>query len=424
MIYSAVVFSRQRAFIMTMPCRLSGSLLTATVVVSSLGYMIDMFDLFLFNMLRGTSLKDLGLDGKALTEAGLLISNCQMIGLLIGACLWGVMADKFGRKIGLLSSIALYSGGMLLSAFVTDEYSYAAARFITGMGLAGELGAGLALIAESMTAARRGYGVLVFISLGFVGVLLAALTAEFMYWRHAYMLGGVAGIILLCARLSLRESALYGRMAGSKVLRGSFRILLAERRRFKFYISGIFLLVPAVFIPQLVWTLSPEIGRSIGVNGAVKANIVLGAGYSCVLLGDILASVLSEKLRSRKKAVLMFLGLGVTLFLFYLCAPPKGLTAFYMANAALGLTFGVWVVTVIWVAEHFGTNIRGLAVTTVPNFARGMTIPMNLAYQSLQGFGSLAAIGMIGGGVFVLAFLGWLFLSETHGKNLDYAEHY
>lgn len=400
---------------------LSHKVLNVTVLVAGLGYLVDMFDMFLFNMMRVTSLKDLGFSGDALTSAGLFISNAQMAGLIAGACLWGVISDKYGRKTGLLYSIALYSLGTLGSSCVWSEQTYAIMRFITGVGLAGELGAGIALITEKLSSEKRGGGVMVFITLGFIGVLLAALTSEFIYWRCAYLIGGIAGLLLLAMRMLLTESDLFKSLHPT-TRRGDFLLIFKNPVRLKKYICGIFLLAPAVFIPQLLWTLSPEIGKAMGIEG-IKANIILGLGYTGVIAGDLLASALSEKLQSRKKAALVFLMLGITIFITYMIWPITSLTAFYIYNSLLGLTFGVWVITVVWVAEQFGTNIRGTVATTSPNFARGLTIPMNIACAALKPYGILPAIAIIGTIIFILAAFSLKGLSETYGKNLDYVEN-
>lgn len=401
---------------------LSHRALNATVAIAGLGYLIDMFDLFLFNMVRGESLKDLGLSGNALTDAGLWISNCQMAGLLIGAYASGVISDKYGRKIGLLSSILMYSIGTLASAAVMTAPAYALARFVSGMGLAGELGAGLALISEKMHAARRGYGTMIFISLGFAGVLLAALAAAYLPWRQAYLIGGLAGLTLLCLRLPLQESGLFAKAFQTDAVKGGFKVIVKNPRLLKQYVCGVFLLATAVFVPQICWTLSPELGKAMHLPQPVKAHIVLGIGYGCALMGDMLACLVSERLESRKKASLFFLLAGMAVFGFYMAWPVRGMAAFYAVNGALGLVFGVWVVTVGWIAEHYGTNIRGTVAATAPNFARGLTIPMNLVFGQFKHSNPLLAVSAIGGAVFILAALGWKGLSETYGKDLDYVD--
>ncbi|MGD9650612.1 MAG: MFS transporter [Dongiaceae bacterium] len=402
---------------------LSSKVFNATVVIAGLGYLIDMFDFLLYNMVRVASLQDLGLSGDALTDAGIVILNCQAVGVILGACFWGILADRKGRKLALLFSIAFYSIGSLLSAAVFNVESYALARFITGFGIAGELGGGVALILEKLNAEKRGSGAMIFISFGYIGVFLAALIVELVEWRYAYIIGGVVGLLLLLTRAMLKESWLYQEAAKTNVIRGGFKLITSNPLHFKRYIGAIFLMSSAVFAPQILWTLSPEIGRGMNLPEPVKANIVLGIGFGCFILANILASWLSDKLRSRKKAVLILWILQILVFALYANWPVQSLTEFYILNGFMALTGGIWVITAAWIAEHFGTNIRGTVATTVPNFARGMAVPMNLAYKELKIVDPVFAISVIGTVIFSLAIIGWSWLKETYGKDLNYVEH-
>ncbi len=401
---------------------LPGRVLGLTVIITSLGNFIDIFDMFLFNMQRVKSLTDLGLAGDALTESGLFISNCQMAGMLLGAWISGILGDKFGRKRTLFLSIIVYSLGSIGSALVHNVDMYALARFITGLGLAGELGAGITLIAEKLDPARRGYGIMVFISMGFLGVCGAAMVTEFFPWRQAYMIGGLLGLSLLGLRIWLSESRMYEQMEGQAIIRGGLRLILRNAGLLKKYICAILLMATGVFIPQIMFTLSPELAKAMGITETIKPGIVFAIGFGSGALGDLLAMYLSERLRSRKKAVGIFLALAILVLAKYFLWPAHTAMEFYIWNGLLGLTFGIWVIGAVWTAEHFGINIRATTATTIPNFARALTIPMNLAYGALKGYGPLAAAGTIGLAVFILAFLSWRGLSETYGKNLGYFE--
>jgi hypothetical protein len=235
--------------------------------------------------------------------------------------------------------------------------------------------------------------------------------------------GGIAGLLLLFARTILKESGLFTLSLDKKVVRGGFGPIIKNPRYLLFYFCSIAQILPNVFMPQLIWTLSPEIAKAMHVAGDVKANIALGIGFGLGVFGDLLVAFISTKLRSRKKASIMFLWVSAAIFLGYLLIPLQNLFLFYAFNAMLGLTCATWAMGALWAAEHFGTNIRATVATTTPNFARAMTIPMNMAYIALKpGFGILNSIGIIGTVIFVLAFLGWLGLRETYGRDLNYVE--
>ena len=402
------------------PASLSHNLWNATILVTSLGYLVDMFDIFLFNMYRVASLTELGFTGADITKQGLYISNFQYAGIFLGAYVWGVLGDRIGRKKCLFGSILIYSLASIACGFVQDVDSYALARFMAGFGLAGELGIGVTLIAERQAAKSRGYGSMIFISLGFVGVMLAAVVAEFLYWRHAYFVGGAAGLVLMLARGFLMESSMFQSLSTSAVRRGKIWLIFRNPESRRQFIGTILLLVPGVFGPQILWTLSPEFGRAMGVAEPVKSNVVLGIGFGCFIIADLVGIYLSERLQSRKQAALWALFAGAAVFAVYFIWLPQTLTGFYILNGLFGLSLGMWVLGVIWAAEQFGTNIRATAVTTAPNFARGATILMNLAFADLKQYGVLTALGIIGVAVFALAYWGWRQLPETYNKDLDF----
>jgi len=399
---------------------LSTKLWDITVLIAALGYFIDMFDFFLYNMVRVPSLTAMGLSGEALTQAGLMISSWQMAGIFLGATLWGMLGDKIGRKKGLLASIFVYGLGSLATACVHSPETYAAARFVTALGLAGEIGAGVALITERLAADKRGYGVMIFLSAGYIGVITAGLCASWLPWRMDYIVGGVAGLAILLTRTFLPESNLFLKTAGQSIARG-FMPLLCQPRQALYFICGIGLMMTCTFVPQIVWTLSPEIGHAMGLLEPVKASTILMIGFSTGIAVDIFAQFLSEKLKSRKKATLIFLTLSIVSFIGYLFWPHQTYPSFVIFNCLMAFTYGIWLLTATWTAEHFGTNLRATVATATPSFSRAMTVMMNLAYGGLKDYSVVTAVGIIGMVIFALASLGWLGLRETYGKDLDYS---
>ena len=402
--------------------QLAYNILNVTVILASLGYFLDFFDMFLFNILRVKSLTDLGFSGDALTQAGLFVSNCQYGGILVGAYISGIMGDRIGRKRALFLSIIVYSLGSIASALVHDVTMYGIARFATGVGIAGELGSGVTLILERLRSESRGYGVMAFISMGFLGSIVAGVLVSFIPWRAAYMVGGLLGLCLLALRALLLESGMFKSMEGRQMTRGGLKLILRDPRKLKIYLCLILIMAVDVFVPQIIFTLSPELGKAMGVVEPIQASIAVAVGMSGQIIGDLIAMYASERLRSRKKAVGIFLLLSIVIFIKYLFWPVHTAFGFYILTGFMGLAAGVWVIGAAWAAEQFGTNIRATVATTVPNFARGLTIPMNLAYGALKGHGALKAAGIIGAAIFALAAIGWTQLSETYGRDLDYFE--
>ncbi|HEY9755057.1 MAG TPA: MFS transporter [Oculatellaceae cyanobacterium] len=398
------------------------SVFSPTVIVTALGYFIDMFDLFSFNMVRVQSLRDLGLPSTQLTQMGLNIANCQWAGLLIGAYATGVLSDRIGRKKSLILAIIIYSIGSLMSGFVQEPLLYGVSRFLTGLGLAGELGSGVTLISEKYEGRKRGIGVMIFIVLGFAGVIAAASISQVLSWRYVYIGGGVAGALLLLTRTFLPESELFLNVDRAKTKLGGLGFLWRRRDLAKKYFCAILLQLPLIFIPQIVWTLSPELGAAKGITQPIRANTVLLLGFTCVIISDLIATTLSETLRSRKKGTLAFLLAGCPAYILYLAIPEPTEFMFYVCNGLLGLTFGIWVIAATWVAENFGTNIRATVATTVPNFTRATTILLNLIFGSLKGHDPLTLVAIMGVVIYGLSFVGWLGLKETWGARLDFVD--
>jgi MFS family permease len=397
-------------------------LLSATVIIASLGYLVDMYDMFVFNIVRTTSLTDLGLTGANLTHAGLSIANCQWIGLLLGAYFWGVLGDRIGRKKALLSSVIIYSLGSLFSGCVFSVPTYMLARFVTGLGLAGEMGSGIALITERLHFSKRTYGILVFLTFSFIGILAGTYFGTVLPWRTNYIIGAAGGGILLLLRFGLPESTMYMSMKETTEIRGGLGIIFARKDLLRKYLSGLAILLPGVFVPQILWTLSPELSMVRGLTTPASAPVVLGLGFTTVIVVDIIAAIISEKYKSRKLASLIFLLLGIPAFAVYLFLPVRSITDFYVINCFMAVNFGLWLVNSTWLAENFGTNIRATVATTTPNFTRALTVPMNLAFASMRHIGLLPDVACVGIVVFLLAFLGWFGLPETWGRDIDYVE--
>lgn len=402
------------------------SLLNAAVVVAALGYFVDIYDLLLFGFVRQKSLLSLGFTPEQAFDIGLSLQNWQMFGMLVGGVLWGVLGDKRGRVRVLYFSIALYSVANVLNGFATGYEDYALYRFIAGVGLAGELGAGITLVAEVLPKEKRGIGTMLVASIGLSGALLAWVIEHNFDWRTCYFIGGGLGMLLLVLRVSVAESGIFQKTQGqAHISRGNFFSLFTDWGRFVRFMRCIFIGTSTWFVVGVLVFFSPEFGKFKGLEG-IKAGNAIAICYTGLILGDIASGLLSQYLRSRLKVMATFLSLNVLAVTYYLMADFATATSFYFSHFLLGFSVGFWVIFVTIGAEQFGTNLRSTVATSVPNFARGMQVPINESFKYLKGAavtGSvISAAWIVGAACLAIAFTALIGMKETFDADLDYVE--
>jgi len=393
------------------------------VIVASLGYFVDIYDLILFSIVRVQSLKSIGLEGQELLDKGVFLLNMQMGGMLLGGILWGVLGDKKGRVKILFGSIFIYSIANAANGFVNSIESYAACRFIAGIGLAGELGAGITLVLENLPKASRGYGTMIVASVGVTGAILANFVAKSFDWRIAYFIGGGLGMLLLIMRIGVFESGMYRQIEDSDISKGNFFSLFTQRARFSKYMKSILIGLPIWFSVGILITFSPEFAKALSASGPVNAGEAVMFCYIGLVFGDFISGFLSQYFKSRKKIILLFLVLTCVVTVAYFLQSQPSPASFYMNCAALGFAVGYWAIFITIAAEQFGTNLRATVASTVPNFIRGTVIPITFAFQlTKKHLGILPGAAIVGAVCIVIAFYALYRIEETFSKDLDYIE--
>ena len=395
----------------------------AAVLLAALGYFVDIYDLILFSIVRVASLKDIGVAQDRLLDTGLLLINMQMTGMLLGGLLWGVLGDKKGRLSVLFGSIALYSVANIANGFAHTVPVYAALRFIAGVGLAGELGAGITLVCELMPKETRGYGTMVVAGVGIAGGVVAGLVGDYFGWRNAYFVGGAMGLALLTLRVGVYESGIFDKVKNSTTRRGDLTMLFSSAATAKKYLCCVLLGVPVWFAIGILATFAPEFGKALSMPVLPTGSRAVMWLYAGCALGDFASGGLSQLLKSRLKAAGIFVAATALTSAAYLSLHGASLGAFYAVCCVLGFFSGYWATFVTIASEQFGTNIRATATTTVPNFVRGSLVAVSALFQFLKpGQGILGAAWIVGGLTFGLALLALTGLKETFGKDLDYLE--
>lgn len=394
------------------------------VIVAALGYFVDIYDLVLFSVVRLKSFADIGVSPEHMRTDGEYVINMQMFGLLLGGLLWGIIGDKFGRIKVLFGSILMYSLANIANGFATDVHSYAIIRFIAGIGLAGELGAGITLVTETMDKEKRGYGTMVVAGIGLLGAAVAATVGKHFPWQTSYFVGGGMGLVLLLLRVGTFESGMFKHVAQTeKISKGNFFMLFSDRKRFFKYLACICLGLPLWFIVGILVTQSPEIGKALGAKELLNAGTGIMYTYFGIAIGDVVCGFLAQILKSRRKTVLIFQSLSVVTVIVYLTS--NGLTEnnFILICLFMGFAVGYWATFVTIAAEQFGTNIRSTVTTTAPNFVRGALIPITLVFEFfVHRFNIVSAAFIVMGIVTVIAMISVLSLKESFNKDLNYLE--
>jgi MFS family permease len=394
------------------------------VIVASLGYFVDIYALLLFSIVRVASLKSLGItDPELITTQGVHLINVQMVGLLIGGILWGILGDKKGRISVLFGSILIYSVANIANGFATSVEQYAIWRFIAGVGLAGELGVGITLVAEILPKETRGYGTSLVAAVGLLGAVLAYFVADHFTWQTSYFIGGGLGLVLLALRVSVFESGIFTRVKEKKVARGNFFQLFGSGKQFMKYFRCILLGIPVWYVAGILMTFSPEFGKALNLDQPIIAGKAVMWEYIGLSIGDLGSGLLSQYFRSRKKVVFLFIVMTTILSGVYLYVPLHTATMFYALCTVIGVFVGYWALFVTIAAEQFGTNIRSTVATTVPNFVRGSLTLLTSSFLMFRAqFGILEGAALLGLITMGIALLGLWGMDETFGKDLDYVE--
>ena len=373
-----------------MPASIHPSLRRQTfllILVAALGNLVDVYDLLLFSLLRAPSLTALGVPSDQLLAQGLRILNWQAAGLLLGGVLWGVWGDKRGRLSVLFGSIITYSVANLLNGMVTSVDQYALLRFLSGLGLAGELGAGVTLVAEIMPTDSRGLGTSLVAAVGALGGAVGIWVAGATPWRQAYFIGGGLGLALLALRVGVSESSLFKHAAQTTVQRGRFLSLFGAPKHFMKYLKLIAIGLPLWYLIGILITFCPEFGSAFGLATLPSAGFAVAVYYIGLAVGDMSSGLISQHFKSRRKVIAAFMAfqaLGVAL---YFTLGRVSLEAFYACCVFVGVAGGYWALFVTMGAEQYGTNLRATVATTAPNMVRGALVPMTPAFSVFRAHG-------------------------------------
>lgn len=402
-------------------------LFNVTVIVAALGYFVDIYDLLLFGIIRIPSLQSLGLSPEQVKLDGELILQWQMWGLLLGGIISGVIGDKRGRLSVLFGSIILYSAANIANGFVETVEQYKWIRFIAGLGLAGELGAGITLVSEVIPKQKRGLATSFVAGIGLTGAILAYFMKQNFDWRTCYFIGGGLGIALLLLRISVLESSMFHQVKKQAVSRGNFFLFFSNFDRFKRYLFGILIGLPTWYVIGILVTFSNDFALAFGITERIDPGKAIMFAYAGISIGDILIGVVSQWLRSRTRALYIFYAITMFFMLLFFTTLWQGTAArLYLICAGLGFGTGFWAIFVTMGAEQFGTNLRATAATTIPNMVRGMLaifiLPLFKWLEHMPSVGYVNAGIITGVIIMAITWTAALLTKETFHKDLEFLE--
>lgn len=399
-------------------------ILTATVIVAALGYFVDIYDLQLFNLVSKASLQGIGItDADELEKWDKLLFLFQMGGMLAGGIIWGILGDRRGRKSILFGSILLYSLANIANGFVQDTTTYAVIRVFAGIGLAGELGAAITLVSETISKEKRGWGTMIIVTVGALGAVAANLITMHFPWQTSYFIGGGLGLLLLALRVGTFESVMFDQMKKMSVSKGNFFSLFTNRKRLLKYLACIAIGLPVWYCIGILIKFSPTFAESVGVTGEIKVGNSIMYAYIGLSVGDLLSGALSQFVKSRRKVVIAYLIATAILVIGFVYMRNVTPSWFYFMCFLIGCATGYWALFVTIAAEQFGTNIRATVTTTVPNFVRGAVIPITLLFSSIKASSDAITSALIVGGICIgIALIAIIYVPETFSKDLNYLE--
>lgn len=403
------------------------SLFSIPLIVAALGYFVDIYDLLLFTIVKAPSMRGVGATDLTMLADSTRVINWQMTGLLIGGIAWGVLGDKKGRLSVLFGSIILYSVANFITGFIETVDQYATCRFVAGLGLAGELGAGITLVSELLPKKWRGVGTSLVAGVGLFGAVAAYFTFQLTQdWRLCYKIGGGLGIMLLLLRVKVAESGMFNSVKTQGVSRGNFFMFFQNAQRFKKYVLAILIGLPTWYVIGILVNQSDKFASAMFGSKTLDSGRSIMFAYAGIAIGDILIGVISQYFKSRKKALLLFYSLTILSLLFFFSSYNQSNATMYTACAALGFSTGFWAIFVTMGAEQFGTNLRATAATTIPNMVRGALPLINMMFLNLfqkNWDWPLVQSGIVTGVITVaITLIAFYFTEETFGKDLDFIE--
>ncbi len=352
-----------------------------------------------------------------------LLAAINSIGMAVGALLAGSLADRYGRRMVLLGTLIIFSAASGLSALATSFVILCILRFVTGVGLGGELPVASTLVSESFPVNERGRAVVLLESFWACGWIVAALIAYFVIptygWRMAFVIGALPALYALYLRRSIQDSPRYTELRSRKL---SFRQRVAsvwssKHRRSTLTLWILWFTVVFSYYGMFLWLPTVMVLKGFGLVKSFQYVLIMTLAQ---LPGYFTAAYLIEKF-GRKFVLVTYLLLTAASAIWFSSAETEGM----LIAAGVSLSFfnlGAWGAMYAYTPELYPTEVRSTGVGLAASFGRvggiigpylvGLLVANNKAISSIFMVFFVAIVF----GALVLLFFG----KETKNTDPDY----
>jgi MFS family permease len=356
------------------------------LAASAVGYAMDGFDFLILGFMMGAIARDLGLGA----TAGASLATFTLIGAVIGGFVFGMLADAYGRVRVLSLTILIFAAFTGLSAFAQGYWDLVAYRTIAGLGLGGEFGIGMALVAEAWPASQRARASS-YVGLGWqAGVLAAALITPALLpvigWRGMFLVGLVPALASFVIRRSVGEPELFQRKKSTGF---PVKLLIKDAATTKISL-GLFILCSVQnfgYYGLMIWMpnyLARQFGFSLTQSALWTAATILGMGFGIWLFGE-----LADRIGRRPIFIAYQIGAFVMVLVYSQLTNPAALL---IGGAIMGMFVnGMLGGYGALMSELYPTNARATAQNVLFNLGRGVGGFGPVVIASLAGAYSFSA---------------------------------
>jgi MFS family permease len=391
------------------------------VIAAALGWMLDAFDVMLYSIVLATLMRTFGMSR---TTAGML-NALTLIASAVGGLVFGVLADRFGRRRMLSMSILVYSVFTFACGLSTSIFALAVCRFLLGLGMGGEWNTGAALVAETWPSALRGRALSIVQSSWAVGYAISAVVAGLILahasWRWVFFAGILPAGVVFWIQHHVPEPEIWMRAhvgqvkstGGRRPDRGSRKaliVLTATNTFGMFGWWGLFTWIPAYLVLPVA-----QGGRgfaSLGLTGFLVTLNLVG-----MLPGYLLFGFLADRF-GRKRAFAGYLAAAAaSVPLMAAAREPGWILVFACVTAFFGT--GFFTGSGIIGSELFPTENRATALGISYNVARGLSALAPITIGAISERHGLAWAFGASAIAFAAATVMAMLLPETRGVELD-----